>query len=950
MNQIKRVTILLLVAVIGITAGFAQSFDVTSPLPADTNFKIGKLENGLTYYIRHATNPAGRAEFFIVHNVGSLQENDNQRGLAHFLEHMAFNGTKNFPKKQLLEYFGSIGVKFGANINAYTSMERTVYNISAVPVQRGVVIDSALLALHDWSHYISCEPAEVEAERGVVREEWRRGDDARTRMMKGITRFEQSGSRFAQRDVIGLPEIINTFTRETLVDYYHKWYRPDLQAVIVVGDIDVADIEKRIIERFSTIPKVENGAVRESYSIPENKKPIVGFHTDPESKALSVRMTIKIPHLSVAKRHTAEALYDELIKNLFLDMFKVRCQVAVEGSDSLTRALIPVFGSISYASGTFTTTSLPVNNKSTLNALKAVFIEVERVKQHGFEQDELDAALIRVKKQWEGFHKRVAKPKNEEYVSAAVEHFTRNNPLLNIDAYFGLSKEILGKITLEDVNSSVSRIITDENRVIIFAIPESDKIYLPTEDDVLSLLDEVKNSSLDKFTPVTDKEISTTKEIIAGKILKTKALTSKDLNITYEKQLDSTTEWLLENGARVIWKESYGGTDKIIRMKAFRNGGYALPHNIGEIKVLEQFLSRLSVNGLNKNERAKWSSKKGVSVSCGISYRSNDFSGTFNNVKEAEDMFRLLYLYFTDVSVDDRELKNFKSQLLKNLSTDKGEANSYKDSVNKLRFAVNPTHFKYDSAYVNSITADMIMQLYSNQFMNPAGYTFVFSGPMEASKGKELTEKYIASIKGSKYKAPKLNYREATVKDGEVELRYKAKNMLSTKAEVTRTYHGKTEYSAENNLMAKFITYILRDRYMKSIREERGGTYHVGVTGDITKYPKTICKFTIEFDTDPALVTDLLEVVQMEIDNLVKSGPTEKEMKEIKLYLSKVYQDQKDDPAWVSIITNAIIGEQDLRLEEKKLLDKMNSADIHKFATTIFNAGNRMTFVFEPQL
>ena len=196
--------------------------NITSRLPADSAFRTGKLENGLTYYIRKAANPAGRAEFFIVHNVGSLQEEDNQRGLAHFLEHMAFNGTKNFPGKKLLNYFGSIGVKFGANINAYTSMERTVYNISAVPVQREVVLDSALLALHDWSHYISCEPAEIEAERGVVREEWRRGDDARTRMNKGIMKFQQTGSRFAERDVIGLPEIINTFSRQTLIDYYHK--------------------------------------------------------------------------------------------------------------------------------------------------------------------------------------------------------------------------------------------------------------------------------------------------------------------------------------------------------------------------------------------------------------------------------------------------------------------------------------------------------------------------------------------------------------------------------------------------------------------------------------------------------------------------------------------------------------------------------------------------------
>ncbi|MFA6770244.1 MAG: pitrilysin family protein, partial [Bacteroidales bacterium] len=296
MKQTIRKNTLLLVMLFSFAIGFSQSFDVSQNLPIDKNFKIGKLENGLTYYLREAKNPEGRAEFFIVHNVGSLQENEDQRGLAHFLEHMAFNGTKNFPDKSLLEYFGGIGVKFGYNINAYTSMDRTVYNISAVPVKlRSTIIDSALLALHDWSHYISCEQEEIDKERGVVREEWRRGDDARTRMMKSINRVVQTDSRFAERDVIGLMSVVDNFSRETLIDYYHKWYRPDLQAVIVVGDIDIDDIEQRIKERFSTIPKIENGAVKEIYSIPENKKPIIAFNTDPESKAISVRIVIKIP-------------------------------------------------------------------------------------------------------------------------------------------------------------------------------------------------------------------------------------------------------------------------------------------------------------------------------------------------------------------------------------------------------------------------------------------------------------------------------------------------------------------------------------------------------------------------------------------------------------------------------------------------------------------------------
>ncbi len=947
MRQIKNIATFVFVLIFSLNALFAQSIDITAKLPADNNFRIGKLENGLTYYIRNAKNPAGRAEFFIVHNVGSLQENDNQRGLAHFLEHMAFNGTKNFPKKLLLDYFASIGVKFGANINAYTSMERTVYNISAVPVQRSIVIDSALLALHDWSHYISCEPAEIEAERGVVREEWRRGDDARTRMMKGIMKFEQSGSRFAERDVIGLPEIINTFTRETLVDYYHKWYRPDLQAVIVVGDIDINDIEKRIKERFSTIPKVENGAVRESYSIPVNKKPIVGFHTDPESKAVSVRMTIRQPHLPAERRHTSEALYVELIRNLFLDMFKVRCAAACEGTDSLARNLIPVFGNISYASGSFTTTALPYNSKTILNALKSVFNEVERAKQHGFEQEEFDASVKRVKKQWEGFYTRVKNPKNEDFVSSAVEHFTRNYPLLDIDKYFEQAKDFLNKITLDDVNSFLPKIITDENRVIIFAVPESDKKHLPSEDEVLALLDQVMNSSLERFIPSADKEISLTNLPVAGKIVKSRSVTSKDLKIKYEKQLDSAYEWILDNGAKIIWKESYG-SDKDVRVKAFREGGYALPGNFHDTKIFEQFLSRFSINGLNKIELSKWSAKKGISLSPGVGYRTNDFSGSFN-VKESEEFFKLLHLFFTDVSVEERDLKSFKSQMLRNLTIDKGEVNNYRDSVIKLRYSKNPAYAVFDSAFVNSLNATMLMSLYTTQMMNPAGYTFVFTGPMESEKGKELVIKYISSLKGTKNKSQKLVYKEPTIKTGEVELRYKAKNMLSTKAGVTRVYHGKTEYTPYNNLMAKFITYILRERYMKSIREERGGTYYVGVSGDLIKHPSPICRYTVEFDTDPALVNDLLEVVQSEIDKFIESGPTEKEMKETKLYLSKVYQDRKITTPWNSIIVNALQGEEDLSLEEKNLLDKMNSADILKFAKAIFGNNNRMTFVFEPE-
>jgi len=947
--RLKISIIAVLVIVFCSTTSFAQKFPTNEPLPVDSKYKIGKLENGLTYYIREAKNPAGRAEFFIIHNVGSLQEEESQRGLAHFLEHMAFNGTKNFPKKKLLEYFGSIGVKFGANINAYTSMERTVYNISAVPsLLRSTILDSALLALHDWSHYISCEPTEVEAERGVVREEWRRGDDARSRMMKGISRVEQTGSRFAERDVIGLPQIINTFTRQTLVDYYNKWYRPDLQAIVIIGDVNVADIEKRIKARFSTIPATKNGAKREFYTIPENIEPIIGFNTDPESKAFSVRMTIKLPILSAVEMQTNKAVYNDIVRSVFLEMFRSRCQVASESQDSMFRVAVPVLGAISYASKSFTTTMMPTSNKTVFKALKGLMIEVERAQKYGFYKEEFDDAIARVKKSVDQNYLRAKNPKNDALVSAAVDNFTRNYPLVTPEDMYKVSKECISSITLEDINANIPNILTEKNRVIIFAVPESDKVYLPTKEQVLDMMKEVKNSDIDKFIPVSEKKLTINSNLKPAKILSERAVTSKDLGIVYEKQLDSATEWVFENGAKVIWKEE-GSNKKEFRMRAFKTGGYSVPADVKQLKVLESFITYFSVNGLNKLELQKLLGKKTASVKLDMGYRHAGISGSYM-AKDSLVFWNLLYSYFNDVSVDDRSLNNFKNALLKSLESESTEANKYLDSVNTLKYSSFPLKKCYTREFIKSINADYLLSIYKDVFTNANGFTFVISGPMTASEAKTTVAKYIGTLKGEKPAAAvKYSYKEPVIRTGEVSIRYKAENMLSSKASVNRIYTAHVPYSPETNMYSKFITYILRERYMKSIREERGGTYHVGVTNDMLKLPQPSLQIVIDFDTDPKLVDELLQVVQDEINNFIKNGPTDKEMKEIKLYLSKVYQDRKEDTNWIGLISGALKSEENLSLSEVTMLDKTTAADIKKFANKVFKANNRMTFVFEPK-
>lgn len=930
----------------GSGALFYQPANLSAPLPIDDEFLIGTLDNGLTYYIREATNPRGRAEFFIVHNVGSLQEEDDQRGLAHFLEHMAFNGTKNFPGKSLLEYFGSIGVKFGANINAYTSMDRTVYNISDVPVDRSSVVDSALLALHDWSHYITCDAEEIEKERGVVREEWRRGDVSATRMMKAISRFQQTGSRFAERDVIGLPSVIDTFERQTLIDYYYRWYRPDLQAVIVVGDIDKKEMEQRVIRTFSTIPAVKDAPVRQTYGVPDNKEPIVGYFTDPETSAISTRITIKIPPLTHEEKQSGLYLYDDLLDKVFLEMIRNRFRVAATYPDSPFRVVIPVFTTISYANKLFTSTAIPVEDEESYEALQGVAVELERAKQHGFVEEELAEAKKNVAADLEKSYQRFKNRKNVDYVNDAVEHYTRGTPLIDFDLQHTLRMEMLNQLPLSDIHSRLDILLNDENRVVIFSVPERLAHSLPTESQVLSMMDEVRETEQEPFAFMGAKELEPIPIAASGNIIQSRSVNSANYGITHEVPLDSTTEWTLENGVTVVWKEEFGKR-RDVQVEAFRPGGYAYPGELNQHRLLNTFLRYLTVGGLSYNELTGWGSRNRLSLRPFMNRRSEGFSGSFTPLS-SEPFFTLLHAFFTNVSVDEKELEHVKGQLLKRIANP--SANTlYNDSVNLLMYRDNRFVEGFSESLLSSITPREMEQLYQSHFYNPRGFTIIFSGPMRTEEAKPLVEKYIASITAQD-EEPELTYIDSPFTTGELEYRYQAPDVVSSKATVTQLHHEACDYNAGNYLLSRFTAYILSSRYLKSIREDKGGTYHVGVSGELDRYPFPTASIKIEFDTDPALVDELLEVVQKEIDELVAEGPTEQEVREIKLYLEKRFADRKKNVSWMAILSSALKGEPNLELEQMELLEQVSARKVHAFAKRLFESGNRMIFVFEPQV
>ena len=940
----------------GISSAYAQNgandkkpFNRSEKLSVDPEIKIGKLDNGLTYYIRRSLNPTGQAEFFIIHNVGSLQENDDQRGLAHFLEHMAFNGTKNFPKKSLLEYFNRIGVQFGYNINAYTSMDRTVYNISAVPTYRSTIIDTALLALHDWSHYISCEPAEIEAERGVIREEWRRGDDARSRMMKGISKIEQTGSRFAERDVIGLMEVVNNFTPQTLVDYYHKWYRPDLQAVVVVGDIDVNDIEQRIITLFSTIPAAKNPAKREVYTVPDNKEPIIGLLTDPESKSYSSRLIIKIPNLTPEEKATNKLIYREVMKTLIADIMKERTAIASQSKDAPFRNCVPVFSQINYAKTTFIMTAMPHSPADMLKATKGILNEVERLTYYGAEQEELEKAVQNAKITFAKNYQKSKKPKNIDWVNLIVENFTRDYPLITPETFYNIAVSCLDNITLEDLNSSIRSMLTKENRVIVLFAPESEKQYLPTKEEILKLCEEINGKDLARFKPVSKRGLNFNVTLSPKNITSIKQLTNKDFKTPIYKQLDSTVEIILSNGTRVIWNEHKGSSNSV-QMRALREGGYFTNIDVMDIKFADRYNTLFSVDSLSKDELAKWSFSRNISLKFSPTMRYSTLSGDFDP-KKIDDFFKLLYTSLSECTVNKDDFKRSISNAIKNIEQGKSETNIFNDSVSKLRFKTRKRGDDFTKDYLQNVTPEKLVALHEALFKGINGYTFVFSGPMSAQEAKPYLEKYLSNVPENK-KLPATNvsrYDERTT--GEVYLRYKAKNQKSTKASVTRYYYSPMDYNALNNLNAKFFSTIMSDRYMASIREERGGTYHVGCSSYLEKYPSQIAECSIDFNTDPKLVDDLLQVVQDEMDNFKKNGPTEQEVTAYKLYLQKKFASKNPaEYSWITTISNALMGFPTFEDQEEALLDKITVKSVKKFANDLTKDKNRMTFIFEPIL
>lgn len=914
--------------------GFSQ-INWNTPVPLDKSVKFGKLDNGLTYYIRKNTEPKQRAEFYIVQNVGAILEEDSQNGLAHFLEHMSFNGTKNFPGKGIINYFETVGVKFGYNINAFTSLDETVYNLSDVPTTREGIVDSAILVLHDWSHYLSLLPEEIDAERGVIREEWRTGRNAERRMYKQVMPVIYKDSKYATRDVIGDINVINNFKHEELVKYYEKWYRPDLQSIIIVGDIDVDSIEYEVKKVFADIPAPVNPTPRPYFDVPDNKEPLIGIATDPEARNTILRLYYKHPAVPKDQKNLGY-MRTEMVDNLITSMISSRLNELVQKPNPpFVFAGSGVFDFVRTKSALMFYAAL--KNDDMLNGVKGVVREAERVKRFGFNASELDRAKSDYLRGLENQLKEKDKEKNQKYVWECVNNFLEGEPMPGIEFEYMFASQLLPSISINEINKVASQLVTDDNVIVTVMGPKKDGIELPTEDMVKNALAEVKAENIEAYV---DKVI--TKPLVEeiknpGKVVKE------------EKGEFNTTEFVLSNGVKIIIKPTDFKEDEVL-LNAYSEGGECLASDsdVPSAQMATEIVNNAGVADFTSTDLEKMLAGKMVNVRPVIGDDYEGFSGSASP-KDFETMLQLVYLYMTAPRVDEESFNTYMGRLkayFANASADPRMA--FRDSVSLTMANHNPRVMPMNVDFLNKVDFNKCIDFYKDRFADASGFTFIFTGNISAQDAKPLVEKYLGALSN-------LNRKETAKDDGVrppkgTVKNYFTKPIQTSKASVFIGFTGDAEYNVQNDILSDCLTSILTKRYLDEIREKEGGTYGVGVRISVSNYPTESYTVKIQFDTNPQMRDKLIGIVYSEIDKIKADGPLAEDLNKAKEYLLKQYdQNQRENNYWSSVIRAKYKDGIDYETNYAEAVKAVDVNAIKDFANKIFNQGNVVEVVMTSE-
>ena len=929
----------LLAVAFVLCAGFQQAVAQQMqfpPLPVDKNVRIGQLDNGLTYYIRHNKLPENRAEFYIAQKVGSILEEPQQRGLAHFLEHMAFNGTKNFPGDDkglgVIPWCETVGIKFGTNLNAYTSIDETVYNISNAPIDRTGVLDSCLLILHDWSNYILLKDDEIDKERGVIREEWRSRNSGMLRVYTDLLPTIYQGDKYADCMPIGSIDVINNFPYKDIRDYYHKWYRPDLQGIVIVGDIDVDTVEAKLKAVFADVQKPVNPAERTYYPVTDNKEPIVAIGTDKEVDDPSIEIYFKQDATPDSEKNNVGYLASQYMTSMISSMLNARLSELVQSANPpFTRA--SSYYSDFFVAKTKEAFALSASSKADgiETALKTLLQETERARRFGFTASEYERARANYLQSLESAYNEREKTKHGSYVREYVQNFLNGEPIPGIEAEYAMMNQLAPNIPLQAMNMVMQQLVPDSNQVVIIAGPAKEGLKYPTKEEVINLLKGMKDLDLQAYVDKVSDEPLMKEAPKGGKIISEK-----------EGDIYGSTKLVLSNGVTVYVKKTDFKADEI-RMKGTSLGGKSIfpDKDALNFAVMDNVIAVGGLGNFSQVDLTKVLAGKKVSVNAGLGATTENVFGTCSP-KDFETMMQLTYLTFTTPRKDAEAFESFKNRMKAQLeSAQANPLSSINDSLQKAMYNNHPRVVMMKPEMVDQIDYDRILEMYNDRFKDASDFTFYFVGNIDLETAKPLIAEYLGAL-------PAINRKE-TFKDTKMSIRkgvYKneyAKEQQTPTATIVFLYSGKAPYTLKNDILLSFATQVLDMVYTEEVREKEGGTYGVNCFGDLQKYPKEQLLLQIVFQTDPAKKDKLAGIVVDELKKLAAEGPSDVHLQKVKEYMLKKYADnQKENGYWMNNLNDYFYYGMDMTEGYTDIVNSITAKDIQKFVSDLLKQGNEI--------
>lgn len=912
-----------------------QTINPSKPVPVDTAIKIGKLENGFTYYIRHNTKPENRFELRLAVNAGSILEDDDQLGLAHFVEHMAFNGTKNFEKNELIKYLESMGIKFGPEINAYTSFDETVYMLS-VPSDSAVLVEKSFLIMEDWAHQLSFDNHEIDKERGVIIEEWRIGQGPNQRMQNKYFPVIFKDSRYAERLPIGKKEILESFSYDTIKRFYRDWYRPDLMALVVIGDIDPVVAEEKIKQHFSNLTMPANPRERLEYEVPNHSGTLVSVVTDKEAPYTLLRLFYKTDTLP---SQTGTDYMNSLKYSFITGVLNRRIAELTEKADPPFIAAGFYFGGLASRSKNALQAYAAVGENGIETGLSSILTEVNRMATHGITSGEFERYKLDLLKRFEQAYAEKDKHESADLADEYMRNFLENEPIPGIEWEYTLVKENLDKIDLAELNKLAASILGNDNNIIVVTAPEKENVQIPSEAGILAISEKVYSS---KIEPYSD-------NVASVSLLKKLPKAGK---ITTEKEIKSigAVELKLSNGITVLLKPTDFKNDEII-MSAYSWGGTSVYEQKDHFSALhaDRIISESGLADFSNSDLTKILAGKNAYTAATIGTETEEIVGNCR-VADLETMFQLTYLRFTSPRVDTASFQSYITKnrnLYRNLGQE--PSNYFYDKYNRIRAQNHPrgNYLPLESDW-DKVDYKRVVEIYKDRFSNAGEFTFVLVGAFNIETIKPFITQYLASLPATKRKE---SYRDLGIRPPTGMVNEKVFKGTEPKSLAIVSFNKEAGYSFEDAFLMSQLGQILNRKYYELLREEMSGVYGVRTNSSLFRIPYQRASLTITIPCSPENVDSLVQTAINEIKKIQSVGISEEDvLKAREIYKREKEKNLKENSFWLNSLMDCYRTERDFEtIPSFNLVDSITSENIMRVANKYIDLSNCLQVVLYPE-